>query len=200
MFIRKLAAVAIVAAATGAGFATPADAASLRPHCSDALIKSANHHRHLVVKATGMRSAGRNIVRDGIIGRNQHAHRASCKSVRKYRDQLIVLHAEPKHYPLVAKVATTHYTAPAGVATSTVTADAPPANGTLAAIRSCESGGHYSTDTGNGFYGAYQFTLSTWRSVGGTGNPAAASRAEQDARAAQLYAQQGSAPWPVCGR
>lgn len=73
------------------------------------------------------------------------------------------------------------------------------AGGQLAAIRACESGGSYSTNTGNGFYGAYQFTQSTWQSVGGTGNPAAASPAEQDARAAQLIGQSGSSPWPVCG-
>lgn len=73
------------------------------------------------------------------------------------------------------------------------------AGGQLAAIRGCESGGNYSTNTGNGFYGAYQFTQSTWESVGGTGSPAAASPAEQDARAAALLAQSGSSPWPVCG-
>ena len=74
------------------------------------------------------------------------------------------------------------------------------APGHLQAIAACESGGNYSTNTGNGFYGAYQFTQSTWESVGGTGNPAAASPAEQDRRAAMLYAQQGSSPWPVCGQ
>jgi hypothetical protein len=75
----------------------------------------------------------------------------------------------------------------------------PPGPDVLAAIRACESGGDYSIDTGNGFYGAYQFTLSTWASVGGSGNPAQASPAEQDYRAALLYQQQGSSPWPVCG-
>ena len=70
----------------------------------------------------------------------------------------------------------------------------------LEAIAACESGGNPSANTGNGFYGKYQFTQSTWESVGGTGNPAAASEAEQDARAAQLYAQSGSSPWPVCGQ
>jgi hypothetical protein len=87
-------------------------------------------------------------------------------------------------------------TAPAGQAAAG-SASAP---GHLQAIAACESGGNYSTNTGNGFYGAYQFTQSTWESVGGTGNPAAASPAEQDRRAAMLYAQQGSSPWPVCGR
>ena len=86
-------------------------------------------------------------------------------------------------------------TAPAG--TPATGGAAPPH---LEAIAACESGGNYSTNTGNGFYGAYQFTQSTWESVGGTGNPAAASPAEQDRRAAMLYAQQGSSPWPVCGQ
>lgn len=69
----------------------------------------------------------------------------------------------------------------------------------LQAIAACESGGNPSTDTGNGFYGKYQFTQATWQSMGGSGNPAAASEAEQDRRAAMLYARAGSSPWPVCG-
>jgi hypothetical protein len=73
------------------------------------------------------------------------------------------------------------------------------AGGALAAIRSCESGGNYSTNTGNGFYGAYQFTQSSWEAVGGSGNPAAASPAEQDKRAAMLLARSGAGNWPVCG-
>jgi hypothetical protein len=73
------------------------------------------------------------------------------------------------------------------------------AGGKLSAIRQCESGNDYSTNTGNGFYGAYQFTQSTWESVGGSGNPANASPEEQDRRAAMLMSQSGTSPWPVCG-
>lgn len=69
-----------------------------------------------------------------------------------------------------------------------------------AALRSCEAGGDYSINTGNGYYGAYQFDLTTWRGVGGTGYPHQASPAEQDYRAALLYADRGAAPWPYCGR
>ena len=50
-----------------------------------------------------------------------------------------------------------------------------------------------------GYYGKYQFDIGTWASVGGSGNPAAASEAEQDYRASLLYARAGSSPWPVCG-
>jgi len=63
-------------------------------------------------------------------------------------------------------------------------------------IRARESGGNYAENTGNGYYGAYQFSLGTWQSVGGTGNPANASPAEQDARAQALYAARGCSPWP----
>ncbi len=70
----------------------------------------------------------------------------------------------------------------------------------LASIRACESGGNYSTNTGNGFYGAYQFTPSTWQAVtglSGTANMYPAS--VQDAAAAKLYAGgAGAGNWPVC--
>lgn len=75
----------------------------------------------------------------------------------------------------------------------------PPGPEYLAGLRQCESGGDYSTNTGNGFYGAYQFDLQTWGSVGGSGLPSSAPPAEQDFRAALLWRQRGSAPWPVCG-
>ncbi|HUF84110.1 MAG TPA: transglycosylase family protein [Acidimicrobiia bacterium] len=70
----------------------------------------------------------------------------------------------------------------------------------LACIKECESHGNYGSVSSSGTYrGAYQFSQTTWESVGGTGDPAAASPAEQDARAATLYAQSGSSPWPTCG-
>jgi soluble lytic murein transglycosylase-like protein len=71
---------------------------------------------------------------------------------------------------------------------------------TLDAIASCESGGDPTAVSSGGTYrGKYQFDYGTWESVGGTGDPAAASESEQDYRAALLYAQSGSSPWPVCG-
>ena len=79
-------------------------------------------------------------------------------------------------------------------------AAAPAASPALQAIAACESGGDPQADTGNGFYGKYQFTLGTWQAVGGSGNPAQASEAEQDRRAAALLAQAGPGQWPVCGR
>jgi hypothetical protein len=68
------------------------------------------------------------------------------------------------------------------------------------ALAVCESGDNPRSVGGGGkFFGLYQFTVGTWHSVGGTGNPRDASRAEQTKRAKLLYQRRGSAPWPVCG-
>ncbi len=72
--------------------------------------------------------------------------------------------------------------------------------GTLESIASCESGGDPTAVSSDGSYrGKYQFDYGTWESIGGSGDPAAAPEAEQDYRAALLYAQSGSSPWPICG-
>ncbi len=65
-------------------------------------------------------------------------------------------------------------------------------------IAQCESGGNWSIDSGNGFYGGLQFTLSSWEAVGGSGMPNQASEAEQIALAEKLQAIQGWGAWPVC--
>ncbi len=69
----------------------------------------------------------------------------------------------------------------------------------LARIRACESGGDYSARSASGKHGgAYQFDRATFASVGGTGDPATASPAEQDRAAARLYSERGAQPWPNC--
>ncbi|HEX3737301.1 MAG TPA: transglycosylase family protein [Solirubrobacterales bacterium] len=71
---------------------------------------------------------------------------------------------------------------------------------TLESIAACESGGDPEAVSADGTYrGKYQFDQGTWESVGGHGDPAQAPEAEQDYRAALLYSESGSSPWPVCG-
>ena len=68
-------------------------------------------------------------------------------------------------------------------------------------MRFCESSDNYQALSRTGKYrGAFQFDFATWESVGGSGDPAAASPSEQEARARELYARRGHDPWPVCGR
>ncbi len=80
-------------------------------------------------------------------------------------------------------------------------APAPAASSTsddFARLRQCESGGNYSDNTGNGYYGAYQFSESTWQGMGFSGLPSDASPGQQDQAAEQLQAQDGWSPWPSC--
>lgn len=71
----------------------------------------------------------------------------------------------------------------------------------LEAIAQCESNGDPRAISAGGTYrGKYQFSFSTWASVGGKGDPAAASETEQDRRAAILLKTGGAGHWPVCGR
>ncbi|GAA5123364.1 transglycosylase family protein [Haloechinothrix salitolerans] len=69
-----------------------------------------------------------------------------------------------------------------------------------ARLRMCESSDRYDINTGTGYYGAYQFDLPTWRSVGGTGKPHQASPAEQDYRALYLYRMRGWQPWECANK
>jgi hypothetical protein len=111
--------------------------------------------------------------------------------------------ADPK--PVVSAVKSA--AAPAPVIHRVVTAAAAPAvvsgaglGGVWACIRQHESGGNYATNTGNGYYGAYQFSLSTWRAMGGQGLPSSASPATQDAMAQKLQASSGFGQWPQTSR
>jgi hypothetical protein len=68
----------------------------------------------------------------------------------------------------------------------------------FARLRECESGDNYQDDTGNGYYGAYQFSLPTWQGLGYSGLPSAAPPPEQDQAAYRLYQQSGWSAWPAC--
>ncbi len=76
----------------------------------------------------------------------------------------------------------------------------PAVRAVLERIAKCESKGNPRAIGGGGSYrGKYQFSFGTWEAVGGRGDPAAASEAEQDRRAALLLKRSGTSPWPVCG-
>jgi hypothetical protein len=72
------------------------------------------------------------------------------------------------------------------------------AGGVWAALRQCESGGNYAENTGNGYYGAYQFSQATWSGLGYPGRPDLAPPATQDQAAQRLQARSGWGQWPAC--
>ena len=87
-----------------------------------------------------------------------------------------------------------------GVAAATVSMPAANAvdGATWDALAQCESGGNWSINTGNGFYGGLQFTQQSWNGVGMSGSPANATRAQQIEAGERLLAIQGWGAWPAC--
>ena len=70
----------------------------------------------------------------------------------------------------------------------------------MARLRRCESSSNYRANTGNGYYGAYQFSQSTWRSLGYPNRPDQNAVKTQDDAVVKLHSSQGWKPWPSCAR
>jgi hypothetical protein len=110
-----------------------------------------------------------------------------------------VLHSEAERVQRAAKRRAKHKAKPSRPSPKP---DSPPVSvpPQLEAIAQCESGGNPQAVGGGGAYrGKYQFSTGAWAAVGGQGDPAAAPEAEQDRRAAMLYARSGAGQWPHCG-
>jgi hypothetical protein len=160
-----------------------ASASSSKP----TLCERAWNVRVKVIHQHGKRAPGRNICRQGVRLSTGKVISSSVGQRARYLTQLRRL-ANVYMSPVPPRQ-------PPGGAYSAAVAGAPPAS-----VAQCESGGNPSTNTGNGFYGKWQFTLQTWQAMGGTGLPSNASEAEQDYRAARLWAGgAGRGNWPVCG-
>lgn len=84
--------------------------------------------------------------------------------------------------------------------TQAVTAPAVADGDLLYKLRLCEAGGIYTRNSGNGYFGAYQYSLSTWNNYGGFARPDLAPAEVQDAKAQADIARRGFSPWPACAR
>lgn len=76
----------------------------------------------------------------------------------------------------------------------------PSNSGIWEAIAACESGGNWSINTGNGYYGGLQFSQGAWNSVGGTGLPSDASKEEQIEKGKALQEKRGWGVWGLCAK
>jgi resuscitation-promoting factor RpfA len=84
-----------------------------------------------------------------------------------------------------------------GVLATAAPAEAAPTR-TWDRLAQCESSGNWHIDTGNGYYGGLQFSMSTWRAHGGSGNPAHATKTKQISVAEKVLSSQGWGAWPSC--
>jgi lysozyme family protein len=167
---------AVVAASFAAGNAVAAGRDSVRSQSVRSLHRAGTSVREL------QRALG--IPADGIYGRQTR------RAVRRFQ------RAHGLHVDGIAGARTL---AALGI-TARKTSNEDPAV-VLERIAQCESGGDPTAVSANHHYfGKYQFSRATWRSVDGTGNPAKAPESEQDSRALTLYQREGTKPWPVCGK
>jgi peptidoglycan hydrolase CwlO-like protein len=157
---------------------------------AQAAWEAASHARQQAAAQAAAEAATLSSVQGQLAGLVAQAEQAKLAAARAAPGRAAAPAPSPQGQPL-----------PTGL--STVAASPPPQGGSglaaeLAALRQCESGGNYATNTGNGYYGAYQFSLSTWQGLGYSGLPSDAPPAIQDQAAARLEAQGGWGQWPTC--
>ncbi|WP_281255255.1 resuscitation-promoting factor [Isoptericola jiangsuensis] len=123
----------------------------------------------------------------------------SSEVTRKARDKVIVegTKERPEPEPEPAPTSSSSSSSSSSGSSSGSSGGSAP-SGVWAALAQCESGGNPATNTGNGYYGLYQFSLPTWQAMGGSGLPSDASASEQTMRAQKLQAQSGWGQWPAC--
>lgn len=127
--------------------------------------------------------------------RSRRPNTANTKNTKTNKVAAPVVKPSPRSKP-VSKPVVKKYVQPS-VSYSSAAAWA--ASPRVVRLRNCESGGNYRINTGNGYYGAYQFNLQTWRGLGFSGYPHLASKAVQDAAAYKCWKGRGFQPWPHCG-
>ncbi len=152
------------------------------------VVHEATHRRHLAVRHHSARLLA-------------HLERSTASTASSAISTTTTTAPTPAPLPLTTTTTTTTSTEPApsrsGV-TALVSQTPAPAGGVWYELRLCESGGNYAENSGNGYYGAYQFSLSTWYGLGFTGLPNQAAPATQDRAAQALQAESGWGPWPSC--
>ena len=102
--------------------------------------------------------------------------------------------------PLSATLAAATFLAFPWAATAHVHPQARPTDDSFVRLRACESGGNYTANARNRYFGAYQFSRSTWRSMGYVGLPHESPAEVQDEAARRLQARSGWGQWPGCSR
>jgi resuscitation-promoting factor RpfB len=135
---------------------------------------------------------------DGIRAVTYRLVRHNGKIVKRVKIKSKLLREPVTEVILVGTKTTTTTTSKESSGSSSSNTSSTPSGSVWDKLAECESGGNWSINTGNGYYGGLQFSLSTWRAYGGSGMPHEASREEQIAIAEKLQADAGWGSWPAC--
>lgn len=168
--------------------ALPDIAQADRSDCPRKLERSYSTHYRQVAKRLGKRAPGRNIRKYGVLYKKV-VFNAVCSELRRSNQQLQQLLTAPK-FAYSKPVPPSQ--PPAGVMSDSTVAVGGSSNSMV--NPNCESGGNPATNTGNGYYGKYQFDMQTWQRFGGKGLPSDAPEWVQD----QVAARVNYDAWPNC--
>jgi hypothetical protein len=186
----RIATIATCVAALAAPVAAQGSPTTVVPKRQPGYEKHYRELRKQVVKHIGLKAAGRDIVSDGYREKSGDVHKATRAEVVASSDRM----EASLNPPAPAPTSTTDTATSTATATTTSYSTSSASSSTV----QCESGGDYSADTGNGYYGAYQFDQSTWDAYAPSGyqgtNPADAPPAVQDQAAASVPYD----AWPNC--
>ena len=187
-----------IAGAAGSGTFTASSVLSRSTAVSRQASAAASGH--LSVDLTNVRHARPQRITAGGSAALQGHDALVLHDVARQTDVIFVRNdAKSKPKPLVVSAPALVYVPPAVTTTTTVApVPPPPIGGVWYELRMCESGDNYAENNGNGYYGAYQFSLATWYGLGFTGLPSSASPATQDLAAQELQSRSGWGQWPAC--
>ena len=179
----------VTVASLAASMLVPDLASADMANCPRKLERSYSKHYHQVAKRLGTRAPGRNIRKYGVLFKHVKFH-ATCGEIRRSKGQLLRLLKSP---PYSHSQAVPPSQPPAGVKSDRTVANGGSSNPMV--NPACESGGNPYINTGNGYYGKYQFDIQTWQAHGGgPGLPSSYPEWVQDQVAARVKYD----AWPNC--
>lgn len=158
-------------------------------------------HGATTVKSDKYYEDTKKVTTEGVDGRIDRAFEVTTRDGVEVEKKLVGEVVAVEKVDQVTTVGTKKRPAASSSSSSSSATSGAVGGGVWAKLAQCESGGRASVVSSNGLYhGLYQFTVSTWRSVGGSGLPSQASPAEQTKRAQMLQAKAGWGQWPACSR
>jgi hypothetical protein len=174
----------VIASALLATQATPTDSSIIAASVQTSVPTVVSSQSHITFATTGVEPVGLKLQEQPNFDTEVLAPLRAAQAAAKAREAATKVQ--------IRKVVTTVKAVARGIAPAT------PEH--MQALRLCESGNTYTRNSGNGYFGAYQYNNGTWAGYGGYARADLAPASVQDAKFLATYGARGWSPWPACSR